>query len=83
MVLHCLLNLHAFLLVKEKTINHEDDRFRNYMRLINLRNDYIHANLIRALELKDTDFTGTMFNKQVAHGYFIMSVAAMLSMKIT
>jgi hypothetical protein len=35
---------------KEKTINHEDDRFRNYLRLINLRNDYIHANLIRALE---------------------------------
>jgi oxepin-CoA hydrolase/3-oxo-5,6-dehydrosuberyl-CoA semialdehyde dehydrogenase len=26
--------------------------------------------------LKETDFTGTMFEKQVAHGYFIMSLAA-------
>jgi len=25
---------------------------------------------------KDTDFTGTMFEQQVAHGYFILSVAA-------
>ena len=25
---------------------------------------------------KDTDFTGTMFEKQVAHGYFILSAAA-------
>ena len=25
---------------------------------------------------KDTDFTGTMFEQQVAHGYFIMSLAA-------
>lgn len=25
---------------------------------------------------KDTDFTGTMFDKQVAHGYFILSAAA-------
>jgi oxepin-CoA hydrolase/3-oxo-5,6-dehydrosuberyl-CoA semialdehyde dehydrogenase len=26
--------------------------------------------------LKETDFTGTMFERQVAHGYFIMSAAA-------
>jgi len=35
---------------KTKTINHEDDRFKNYLRLVNLRNDYVHANLIKSLE---------------------------------
>lgn len=34
---------------KEKTIPHEGDHFRNYLRLI-FKNDYIHANLVRALE---------------------------------
>jgi hypothetical protein len=35
---------------KTKTINHEDERFKNYLRLVNLRNDYVHANLIKSLE---------------------------------
>ena len=35
---------------KAKTINHEDERFKNYLRLVNLRNDYVHANLIKSLE---------------------------------
>jgi oxepin-CoA hydrolase/3-oxo-5,6-dehydrosuberyl-CoA semialdehyde dehydrogenase len=36
----------------------------------NLSGDHFYAHL------KDTDFTGTMFEKQVAHGYLIMSIAA-------
>ena len=36
----------------------------------NLSGDHFYAHL------KDTDFSGTMFEKQVAHGYFIMSAAA-------
>ncbi len=35
---------------RTKTVNHEDDRFKNYLRLVNLRNDYVHANLIKSLE---------------------------------
>jgi oxepin-CoA hydrolase/3-oxo-5,6-dehydrosuberyl-CoA semialdehyde dehydrogenase len=35
-----------------------------------LSGDHFYAHL------KNTDFTGTMFDKQVAHGYFIMSAAA-------
>lgn len=35
-----------------------------------LSGDHFYAHL------KDTDFSGTMFEKQVAHGYFIMSAAA-------
>lgn len=35
---------------KAKTISHEDERFKNYLRLVNLRNDYVHANLIKSLE---------------------------------
>jgi oxepin-CoA hydrolase/3-oxo-5,6-dehydrosuberyl-CoA semialdehyde dehydrogenase len=35
-----------------------------------LSGDHFYAHL------KDTDFAGTMFEKQVAHGYFIMSAAA-------
>lgn len=35
---------------KTKTINNEDIRFKNYLRLVNLRNDYVHANLIKSLE---------------------------------
>ena len=36
----------------------------------NLSGDHFYAHL------KETDFTGTMFDKQVAHGYFIISAAA-------
>ena len=35
-----------------------------------LSGDYFYAHI------KTTDFTGTMFEQQVAHGYFIMSIAA-------
>lgn len=35
---------------KVKTISNEDDRFKNYLRLVNLRNDYVHANLVKSLE---------------------------------
>jgi oxepin-CoA hydrolase/3-oxo-5,6-dehydrosuberyl-CoA semialdehyde dehydrogenase len=39
-------------------------------RFADLSGDHFYAHLL------DTDFTGTMFDKQVAHGYFIMSAAA-------
>jgi oxepin-CoA hydrolase/3-oxo-5,6-dehydrosuberyl-CoA semialdehyde dehydrogenase len=39
-------------------------------RFADLSGDHFYAHLI------DTDFSGTMFEKQVAHGYFIMSAAA-------
>lgn len=39
-------------------------------RFADLSGDHFYAHL------RDTDFTGTMFERQVAHGYFIMSVAA-------
>ena len=35
-----------------------------------LSGDHFYAHI------KTTDFTGTMFERQVAHGYFIMSIAA-------
>lgn len=35
---------------KTKTIDQTDERFKNYLRLVNLRNDYVHANLIKSLE---------------------------------
>lgn len=35
---------------KVKTINYEDERFKEYLRLINLRNDFVHANLNKSLE---------------------------------
>ena len=35
---------------KTKTINHQDHRFKKYLHLVNLRNNYIHANLIKSLE---------------------------------
>jgi hypothetical protein len=31
-------------------INHEDERFKAYLRLVNLRNDFIHANLTKSSE---------------------------------
>jgi oxepin-CoA hydrolase/3-oxo-5,6-dehydrosuberyl-CoA semialdehyde dehydrogenase len=39
-------------------------------RFADLSGDHFYAHL------KDTDFNGTMFEQQVAHGYFIMSAAA-------
>jgi oxepin-CoA hydrolase / 3-oxo-5,6-dehydrosuberyl-CoA semialdehyde dehydrogenase len=39
-------------------------------RFADLSGDHFYAHI------KTTDFTGTMFEKQVAHGYFIMSIAA-------
>lgn len=53
------------LVTDKRLITSEDiDRFAD------LSGDHFYAHL------KDTDFTGTMFEKQVAHGYLIMSIAA-------
>lgn len=53
------------LVTEKRLITAEDiDRFAD------LSGDHFYAHL------KDTDFTGTMFERQVAHGYFIMSAAA-------
>ncbi|GAA4453501.1 phenylacetic acid degradation bifunctional protein PaaZ [Rurimicrobium arvi] len=53
------------LITEKRTITSEDiDRFAD------LSGDHFYAHM------KDTDFAGTMFTHQVAHGYFIMSVAA-------
>jgi oxepin-CoA hydrolase/3-oxo-5,6-dehydrosuberyl-CoA semialdehyde dehydrogenase len=55
------------------------DQIVTYKRLItseditkfaDLSGDHFYAHMI------DTDFTGTMFEEQVAHGYFIMSASA-------
>ena len=53
------------LITKKRRITAEDiDAFAN------LSGDHFYAHL------KETDFAGTMFEKQVAHGYFIISAAA-------
>jgi oxepin-CoA hydrolase / 3-oxo-5,6-dehydrosuberyl-CoA semialdehyde dehydrogenase len=53
------------LITEKRTITSEDiDRFAD------LSGDKFYAHI------KTTDFTGTMFEQQVAHGYFIMSIAA-------
>ncbi len=53
------------LLTDKRTISADDiDKFAD------LSGDHFYAHL------KDTNFEGTMFTHQVAHGYFIMSVAA-------
>lgn len=53
------------IITKKRTITSEDiDRFAD------LSGDHFYAHI------KTTDFTGTMFEQQVAHGYFIMSLAA-------
>ena len=50
---------------EKRMITSEDiDRFAD------LSGDHFYAHI------KTTDFTGTMFEQQVAHGYFIMSIAA-------
>jgi oxepin-CoA hydrolase/3-oxo-5,6-dehydrosuberyl-CoA semialdehyde dehydrogenase len=53
------------IITEKRVITSEDiDRFAD------LSGDHFYAHI------KTTDFTGTMFDQQVAHGYFIMSVAA-------
>ncbi len=53
------------LITEKRIITSEDiDRFAD------LSGDHFYAHI------KTTDFTGTMFEQQVAHGYFIMSIAA-------
>jgi len=53
------------IITEKRMITSEDiDRFAD------LSGDHFYAHI------KTTDFTGTMFEQQVAHGYFIMSVAA-------
>lgn len=53
------------IITDKRAITSEDiDRFAD------LSGDHFYAHL------KDTDFTGTMFERQVAHGYFIISAAA-------
>jgi oxepin-CoA hydrolase/3-oxo-5,6-dehydrosuberyl-CoA semialdehyde dehydrogenase len=53
------------LITEKKIITSEDiDRFAD------LSGDHFYAHI------KTTDFTGTMFEQQVAHGYLIMSIAA-------
>jgi len=53
------------IVTEKRTITSEDiDRFAD------LSGDHFYAHI------KTTDFTGTMFEQQVAHGYFIMSLAA-------
>jgi oxepin-CoA hydrolase / 3-oxo-5,6-dehydrosuberyl-CoA semialdehyde dehydrogenase len=52
-------------ITEKRVITAEDiDRFAD------LSGDHFYAHI------KTTDFTGTMFERQVAHGYFIMSMAA-------
>ena len=53
------------IITDKRIITSEDiDRFAD------LSGDHFYAHI------KTTDFTGTMFERQVAHGYFIMSLAA-------
>lgn len=53
------------IITEKRLITSEDiDAFAN------LSGDHFYAHKV------DTDFTGTMFERQVAHGYFIMSAAA-------
>ncbi|MFZ1785209.1 MAG: phenylacetic acid degradation bifunctional protein PaaZ [Ferruginibacter sp.] len=53
------------IITEKRTITSEDiDRFAD------LSGDHFYAHI------KTTDFEGTMFEQQVAHGYFIMSMAA-------
>jgi len=53
------------IITEKRIVTSEDiDRFAD------LSGDHFYAHI------KTTDFTGTMFEQQVAHGYFIMSIAA-------
>ncbi|RYF85228.1 MAG: phenylacetic acid degradation bifunctional protein PaaZ, partial [Chitinophagaceae bacterium] len=53
------------LITEKRTVTSED-----ITRFAELSGDHFYAHLT------DTDFEGTMFDQQVAHGYFIMSMAA-------
>ena len=53
------------IITEKRVITSQDiDRFAD------LTGDHFYAHI------KTTDFTGTMFERQVAHGYFLMSIAA-------
>lgn len=59
------LNIGHQVITQKRTITSEDiDRFAD------LSGDHFYAHL------KATDFAGTMFEQQVAHGYFVMSLSA-------
>jgi oxepin-CoA hydrolase/3-oxo-5,6-dehydrosuberyl-CoA semialdehyde dehydrogenase len=59
------LNIGDQIVTEKRMITSEDiDRFAD------ISGDHFYAHI------KTTDFTGTMFERQVAHGYFVMSVAA-------
>jgi oxepin-CoA hydrolase/3-oxo-5,6-dehydrosuberyl-CoA semialdehyde dehydrogenase len=59
------LNIGDQIVTQKRLITAEDiDKFAD------LSGDHFYAHI------KTTDFTGTMFEQQVAHGYFIMSAAA-------
>jgi oxepin-CoA hydrolase/3-oxo-5,6-dehydrosuberyl-CoA semialdehyde dehydrogenase len=59
------LNIGDQLITEKRLITSEDiDRFAD------LSGDHFYAHI------KTTDFTGTMFERQVAHGYFLISAAA-------
>jgi oxepin-CoA hydrolase/3-oxo-5,6-dehydrosuberyl-CoA semialdehyde dehydrogenase len=59
------LNIGDQVMTEKRIISSEDiDKFAD------LSGDHFYAHI------KTTDFAGTMFEQQVAHGYFIMSVAA-------
>ncbi len=53
------------IITAKRTITSEDIN-----RFADLSGDHFYAHI------KTTDFSGTMFEQQVAHGYFIMSIAA-------
>ncbi|HYJ62192.1 MAG TPA: MaoC/PaaZ C-terminal domain-containing protein, partial [Parafilimonas sp.] len=59
------LNIGDQIITPKRTITSEDIN-----RFADLSDDHFYAHI------KATDFNGTMFEQQVAHGYFIMSIAA-------
>lgn len=59
------LNIGDQIITQKRTITSED--INNFA---DLSGDHFYAHI------KATDFNGTMFEQQVAHGYFIMSIAA-------
>lgn len=59
------LNIGDQIVTEKRVITSED-----ITRFADLSGDHFYAHMI------ETDFNGTMFEEQVAHGYFIMSAAA-------
>lgn len=52
---------------KVKVINFEDERFDNYLKLINLRNNFVHANMVKTLEkyvLEEDNYKFIIENKE-------------------